>query len=193
VSIPTELEIGGIRPLRGRLRVPGDKSISHRALIFAAFADGNSTVTHLAPGDDVRATRAALDVLGVRMRERDGALSMASGGIGSWREPDSVLDCRNSGTTMRVMCGALAGRPFLTVLTGDDSLRQRPMGRVAKPLREMGAMVDCLRSAHRERAGENRARARRASGERRDDHRVARAESRSHRTHAGRARRAPRG
>jgi 3-phosphoshikimate 1-carboxyvinyltransferase len=142
VSIPTELEIGGIRPLRGRLRVPGDKSISHRALIFAAFADGNSTVTHLAPGDDVRATRAALDVLGVRMRERDGALSIASGGIGSWREPDSVLDCGNSGTTMRVMCGALAGRPFLTVLTGDDSLRQRPMGRVAKPLREMGAMVD---------------------------------------------------
>jgi len=142
VSIPTELEIGGIRPLRGRLRVPGDKSISHRALIFAAFADGNSTVTHLAPGDDVRATRAALEVLGVRIRERDGGLSIASGGVGSWREPDSVLDCANSGTTMRVMCGALAGRPFLTVLTGDDSLRQRPMGRVAKPLREMGAMVD---------------------------------------------------
>ena len=142
MTVPTELEVGGVRPLRGRLRVPGDKSISHRALIFAAFAEGTSKISHLASGEDVRASREALVALGVRIRDVGDAVSVSGSGVGSWREPDEIVDCGNSGTTMRVLAGALAGRPFLTVMTGDASLRQRPMGRVAIPLRAMGARVD---------------------------------------------------
>ncbi len=142
MTVPTELNVGGVRPLRGRLRIPGDKSISHRALLFAAFAEGPSKISHLAPGDDVRATRTALEALGVRVREVNGVVTVGGGGVGSWREPDAILDCGNSGTTMRVLTGALAGRPFLTLMTGDASLRQRPMRRVAVPLQQMGAHID---------------------------------------------------
>jgi 3-phosphoshikimate 1-carboxyvinyltransferase len=142
VSIPTELTLGGGRPLRGRLRVPGDKSISHRALIFAAIASGRSALTNLATGADVHATRTALERLGAPMQVAGGALVIESQGIEHWHEPDTVLDCENSGTTMRVLAGALAGRPFLSVLTGDDSLRSRPMRRVTDPLRAMGAHID---------------------------------------------------
>ena len=142
MSLPTELAFGGARALHGRLRLPGDKSISHRALLFAALATGRSTLTNLATGDDVRATRAALDALGVGIRTGADAVIVSGNGLGGWREPEVVLDCGNSGTTMRVISGALAGRPFLSVLTGDSSLRQRPMGRVAQPLRAMGATVD---------------------------------------------------
>jgi 3-phosphoshikimate 1-carboxyvinyltransferase len=141
-AIPTELVLGGARALRGRLRLPGDKSISHRALLFAALADGRSAITNLATGADVRATRAALEQLGVGVKERGGALVVQGSGIEGWSEPGNVLDCENSGTTMRVVSGALAGRPFLSVLTGDDSLRQRPMARVVAPLRAMGAVID---------------------------------------------------
>ncbi len=142
MSVPAELTLGGARPMRGRLRLPGDKSISHRALLFAALANGASTITHLATGEDVHATRAALAQLGVKIRERDAVFTVHGGGLDAWSEPDAVLDCGNSGTTMRLLAGALAGRPFLTVLTGDRSLRARPMGRVAHPLRAMGAVVD---------------------------------------------------
>jgi 3-phosphoshikimate 1-carboxyvinyltransferase len=134
--------LGGTRPVRGRLRLPGDKSISHRALMFGALADGRSTITHLATGADVHATRAALEQLGVKVRTRGGAVVVQSGGVDSWSEPDDVLDCANSGTSMRVLAGLLAGRPFLSVLTGDASLRQRPMARVVRPLRAMGADIN---------------------------------------------------
>ena len=120
-----------MRALHGRLRLPGDKSISHRALLFAALATGRSTLTNLATGDDVHATRAALDALGVGIRTGAEAVTVSGTGLDGWREPESVLDCGNSGTTMRVLSGALAGRPFLSVLTGDSSLRQRPMRRVS--------------------------------------------------------------
>ncbi|MGO9877478.1 MAG: 3-phosphoshikimate 1-carboxyvinyltransferase [Acidimicrobiia bacterium] len=142
MTLPTELGFGGVRPLRGRLRLPGDKSISHRALLFAALATGRSRLTNLATGDDVLATRAALDALGVGIRTGVDAVTVSGTGLGGWREPEAVLDCANSGTTMRVLSGALAGRPFLSVLTGDASLRQRPMRRVSEPLRAMGARVD---------------------------------------------------
>jgi 3-phosphoshikimate 1-carboxyvinyltransferase len=142
MTVPTELNVGGVRPLRGRLRVPGDKSISHRALLFAALAEGTSKISHLASGEDVGATRAALEALGVRVRVGNGVVSVGGAGVASWREPDAVVDCGNSGTTMRVLTGALAGRPFLTVMTGDNSLRQRPMRRVAIPLQAMGAHID---------------------------------------------------
>ena len=142
MSIPDVLAVGGARPLRGRLRLPGDKSISHRALIFAALASGTSRITNLATGADVRATARVLAQLGVPLGSEGDAVVVQGTGVDGWREPDGVLDCENSGTTMRVLSGVLAGRSFLTVLTGDGSLRSRPMGRVVEPLRMMGARVD---------------------------------------------------
>jgi 3-phosphoshikimate 1-carboxyvinyltransferase len=143
VSLPAEVTFGGRRPLRGRLRVPGDKSISHRAYLFAALATGRSTLTHLATGADVHATRLALEHLGVGIRTgKGGVVTVQGAGAGGLREPDAVLDCGNSGTTMRVLSGVLAGCEFLSVLTGDASLRQRPMARVTEPLRAMGATID---------------------------------------------------
>jgi 3-phosphoshikimate 1-carboxyvinyltransferase len=142
VSRGAELVLAGPRPLRGRARIPGDKSISHRALLLAAMAEGASTITNLATGADVHATRRALEHLGVRISARAGVVTVHGRGVGAWSEPDTVLDCENSGTAMRLLAGILAGRPFLSVLTGDGSLRQRPMARVVRPLRAMGATVD---------------------------------------------------
>ena len=142
MSLPKELAVGGARALHGRLRLPGDKSISHRALLFAALATGRSKLTNLATGDDVHATRAALAALGVSIRVGADAVNVSGTGLEGWSGSEKVLDCGNSGTTMRVLSGALAGRPFLSVLTGDSSLRQRPMRRVVEPLRAMGASLD---------------------------------------------------
>lgn len=142
------LEVSGGRPLRGRVRVPGDKSISHRALIFAALAEGTSTLRNLASGADVGATARVLSALGVGVEAGD-AVTVTSTGIEGWREAGDVLDCENSGTSMRVLAGALAGRPFLSVLSGDDSLRSRPMARVVEPLRAMGATIDGRENATR--------------------------------------------
>ncbi len=139
---PHELTLGGARPLRGRLRVPGDKSISHRALMFAALADGPSTITNLATGADVAATGRVLQQLGVLVESDSGRAVVTGRGVDAFHEADDVLDCENSGTTMRVLSGVLAGRPFVSVLTGDDSLRTRPMDRIVEPLRAMGAHVD---------------------------------------------------
>jgi 3-phosphoshikimate 1-carboxyvinyltransferase len=138
-----ELVIAGGAPLRGRLRVPGDKSISHRALVFAALADGPSRLGHLADGDDVRRTRDALERFGVRIRDvPDGSVAIAGRGIDALHEPHTVIDCGNSGTTIRLLTGLLAGRPFHSILAGDDSLSRRPMARVVEPLRRMGARID---------------------------------------------------
>ena len=137
-----EVVVGGARPLRGRLRVPGDKSISHRALLFAALADGRSTISGLATGADVAATRLSLEQLGVRIKGTTDRLTVTANGPEGLREADGVIDCANSGTAMRVLSGLLAGRPFLSILDGDDSLRTRPMARVVDPLRVMGATID---------------------------------------------------
>jgi 3-phosphoshikimate 1-carboxyvinyltransferase len=137
-----ELVIEGGRPLRGRIRVPGDKAISHRALILAALADGDSTLTGLATGGDVLSTRSVLDALGVEQSPNDDGLVIAGGGADGLHTPGAALDCGNSGTTLRMLAGLLAGRPFTSTLTGDDSLRSRPMARIVKPLRAMGARVD---------------------------------------------------
>ena len=133
---------GGI-PLRGRLRLPGCKGIAHRALIAAAMADGDSRIANLPDGEDVASTASVLRSLGVPI-ERDGerAVTVAGGGVERLTEPETVLDCGNSGTTMRMVAGLLAGRPGLAVLTGDASLSRRPMGRVLEPLRKLGARVD---------------------------------------------------
>jgi len=142
--VPVDLVLAGPRPLRGTLRVPGDKGISHRALLFAAMADGESRVTGLAGGDDVRRTRLALTALGAELSVAGGtgAVTVAGRGVESFTEPGDVVDCGNSGTSIRLLTGLLSGRPFLTVLTGDASLVTRPMRRVVEPLRAMGAHID---------------------------------------------------
>ncbi|MGI8810669.1 MAG: 3-phosphoshikimate 1-carboxyvinyltransferase [Acidimicrobiales bacterium] len=129
--------VTGGRPLRGRITVPGDKSISHRALILAALAEGTSVVRGLSDGDDVARTRAAVEAMGA---EVDG--DKITGGRSRLHEPADVLDMGNSGTGIRLLAGLCAGLPWLTVLTGDGSIRRRPMQRVADPLRQMGATVD---------------------------------------------------
>ncbi len=142
MSIPNEFTIAGPAPLRGRLRVPGDKGISHRALLFAAMAVGRSRAIGLAGGDDVARTRLLLRDLGVDITAAGSAVTVEGRGVEGLVEPAYVLDCGNSGTTMRTTAGLLAGRPFLSVLSGDASLVQRPMGRIVEPLRAMGAHVD---------------------------------------------------
>lgn len=129
--------VTGGRPLRGRITVPGDKSISHRALLLAALAEGTSVVRGLSDGDDVARTRAAVEALGATV---DG--DKITGGRSRLHEPADVLDLGNSGTGIRLLAGLCAGLPWLTVLTGDASIRRRPMSRVAEPLRMMGARVD---------------------------------------------------
>ena len=118
---------------RAVCRVPGDKSLSHRALILAAMARGTSIVNGWGPGEDVASTRAVLGRLGVVFNGD----SVVSPGVEGWSAPDSPLDCANSGTTMRLLAGALAGRPFSSNLDGDASLRRRPMRRLAAPLRAL--------------------------------------------------------
>ena len=137
-----QLVVEGVTPLRGTVRVPGDKGISHRGLLFASLAAGRSTITGLARGDDVAHTRAALAGLGVALSGSGSVVTIEGRGADGLREPDAVLDCGNSGSSIRMLSGLLAGRPFLSVLTGDASLRTRPMRRVVEPLRAMGARVD---------------------------------------------------
>src|SRR5581483_4693153 len=132
------------RRLRGEVAVPGDKSISHRAAILNALASGEAVVQNFLAGDDCLSTLRVLGALGVEtdLEEAERTLHIRGRGLDGLREPDDVLDCGNSGTTMRLMAGVLAGQPFLSVLTGDASLRARPMARVLEPLRAMGARVD---------------------------------------------------
>jgi 3-phosphoshikimate 1-carboxyvinyltransferase len=135
-----------VRPvssLAGECTVPGDKSISHRALILASQAVGESTLGGLSGGEDVRDTCRVLRALGVTAGEwGDDPLTVAGVGRGGWKEPAGVLDFGNSGTGIRLMAGMLAAHPFFCVLTGDSYLRRRPMMRVVEPLRLMGASID---------------------------------------------------
>jgi 3-phosphoshikimate 1-carboxyvinyltransferase len=178
-----------ISPLRKPLsaqgiRVPGDKSISHRALMFAALAEGESRIAGLAPGGDVRSTARCLAQLGVRILRGEEGMGpddavVFGQGLRGLREPPGHLDCGNSGTTLRLLTGILAGAGLEATLTGDASLSGRPMERVARPLRALGATVETapggkppvvvrrghpLRAGVRggERAGEERSAARRA-------------------------------
>ena len=129
-------------PLRGRVRVSGDKSISHRALLLGAIAEGASRVENFLPAADCLATLRAVRALGVEVEEHKPTTLIVHGrGLHGLREPDDVLDCDRSGTTMRLLSGILAGQSFTSVLTGSPQLRRRPMGRVVEPLRRMGAIV----------------------------------------------------
>src|SRR5690606_17891878 len=127
----------------GALRAPGEKSISHRALMLGAVEEGVTVVRNFLRGEDCLATLAMFRALGVAIDEADdGTVRVHGVGPEGLRAPAHVLDCGNSGTAMRLMAGLLAGQPFQSELTGDRSLRQRPMERVAAPLRLMGAAIE---------------------------------------------------
>jgi 3-phosphoshikimate 1-carboxyvinyltransferase len=129
-------------PLKGVLRAPGDKSISHRALILGALAHGVTEVEGLLEGDDVKRTAAAMAAFGAGV-ERLGEGRWRVEGKGAFAEPTDVIDCGNAGTGVRLIMGAAAGFPLAATFTGDASLRGRPMNRVLKPLGEMGATWIC--------------------------------------------------
>ncbi len=136
--------VNPVNRLAGEMRVPGDKSVSHRAAMMAALAGGASVVENFSSARDCAATLACLEALGVRVAREGSTVRMGGNddGAGLLREPAQALDAENSGTTMRLLAGVLAGQPFAAEMTGDESLRSRPMSRVAEPLRLMGADVE---------------------------------------------------
>lgn len=136
------------RSLRGEIITPGDKSVSHRAIMFNALSNtGTASITNFSPGGDCTATIEIMRELGVEITRnadpngRGDSLTVKGVGLNGLQEPSEILDAGNSGTTTRLMSGILAGRDILTILTGDDSLKSRPMGRVVNPLTEMGAVI----------------------------------------------------
>ncbi len=144
MTVPRQLRVdpAGGRPLTGRLRAPGDKSISHRALLIGARAEGRSRVRGLSNGDDVRHTLEAVQALGAEVDNSAPGELYIRGGQARLREPEAVIDVGNSGTGIRLLAGFVATIDGVTVLQGDSSIARRPMDRVAVPLRLMGAHVD---------------------------------------------------
>jgi 3-phosphoshikimate 1-carboxyvinyltransferase len=136
------LRVRPVTRFAGEVTVPGDKSISHRAALLGALGEGPTDITGYLEAEDCLRTLAAVEALGAEVT-RKGPGQYRVGGVGrdGFREPADVIDCGNSGTTARLLMGVLAGQPFWTIMTGDASLRRRPMGRVAGPLRQMGATV----------------------------------------------------
>ena len=130
------------QPLVGELEFPGDKSIAHRAVLLGALAEGTQVIEGLPRGADVRASLAAVAALGADVEERGGATCVRGAGAAFGSSGPAVVDCANSGTTMRLLAGMLAGGTRAIVLDGDPSLRRRPMERVAAPLRALGAVVE---------------------------------------------------
>ena len=129
------------KPLRGEITVPGDKSIAHRAVILASVAEGSSRIFNLSGGDDNSRTVRAFRGMGVNIGRDGDALCIGGKGWEGLIPPDGSIDCGNSGTTMRLLAGVLAGRPFRSELRGDDSLSTRPMQRIVEPLSLMGARI----------------------------------------------------
>ncbi len=129
------------QPLRGSLSVPGDKSISHRSVMFGSMANGTTEITHFLNGADCLSTISCFRSMGISIEAEHGCVRVFGKGLHGLSAPGSVLDCGNSGTTVRLLSGILAGQAFSSELTGDASIRKRPMGRVIRPLREMGAGI----------------------------------------------------
>ncbi|KRG71094.1 3-phosphoshikimate 1-carboxyvinyltransferase [Pseudoxanthomonas dokdonensis] len=131
------------QPLRGSLTIPGDKSVSHRAIMLAALADGVSRIDGFLEGEDTRATAAIFARMGVRIDTPSASQRIVHGvGVDGLRAPDGVLDCGNAGTGMRLLSGLMAAQAFDSTLVGDESLSKRPMRRVTAPLQQMGARID---------------------------------------------------
>ena len=136
-----KISVSTVEGLRGEVRVPGDKSISHRAIMFGSIADGITEVEGFLRSEDNRRTLNAFQAMGVLIEEREDRLRIEGRGLYGLREPGDLIDAGNSGTTTRLLTGLLAGQSFFSVISGDDSLRSRPMGRVTKPLSLMGATI----------------------------------------------------
>ena len=128
--------------LRGEIRVPGDKSITHRGVLLGTLATGRSRIRGAGLGGDTLSSMSVMQALGATVETIKDDLLVTGTGLHSLRPPRNVLDCGNSGTTMRLTAGLLAGRQFNATLTGDASLRNRPMDRISTPLRELGAEID---------------------------------------------------
>ncbi len=134
--------LNAARQLRGSIAVPGDKSISHRAILLNALAEGQARISHFLQGADCLRSIAAVRELGVEIQTSGDEVWVTSRGLAHLQEPGDVLDCGNSGTTLRLLAGLLAGLPLFAVLTGDASLRSRPLRRVVEPLRLLGGRID---------------------------------------------------
>ncbi len=134
--------VAPVKRLRGELRVPGDKSISHRAAMLSSLARGESVLENFSSAQDCAATLECFRALGVSIATDGSTVTIQGAEASGLEKPNRILDAQNSGTTMRLLSGLLAGQPFATTITGDDSLRARPMLRVAEPLRLMGAQFE---------------------------------------------------
>jgi len=130
--------------LNGKIRLPGDKSISHRAAIFASMAEGETRIENFATSADCASTLSCLKNLGVEIKQEDSTVFVKGVGKSGFSKPNDELDCGNSGTTMRLLAGVLAGQNFDSVLTGDESLSKRPMRRIIEPLTQMGAKIESV-------------------------------------------------
>ncbi|TMW73587.1 3-phosphoshikimate 1-carboxyvinyltransferase [Alteribacter natronophilus] len=128
--------------LSGAVAVPGDKSVSHRAVLFASVAEGKSEISGFLKGQDCLSTISCMRQLGVHIEEESERITVYGNGPAALTEPEAVLDAGNSGTTVRLLSGILAGLPLHSVITGDESIARRPMSRVTGPLRKMGARID---------------------------------------------------
>lgn len=136
-----KIEINKASKFNGEFSPPPDKSISHRAIIFSSLSKGKSIIRNFLKAEDPLRTVNAFRSLGINIEDKGEYLSIEGKGINGLKEPYDVIDCGNSGTTIRLLSGVLSGNPFFSVLSGDESLRKRPMGRVIKPLRQMGAEI----------------------------------------------------
>lgn len=136
-----DIQIKPLQSLRGAIKVPGDKSISHRAVMFGSIAQGTTEISGFLMGQDCLSTIRCFRQLGIEITINEDKVIVEGKGLQGLREPDDVLDVGNSGTTIRLISGILAGQNFTTTLTGDHSIRRRPMGRVTEPLGQMGAFV----------------------------------------------------
>ncbi len=137
----TDWKIRKAPAINAEITVPGDKSISHRSIMLAAMANGTATISGFLPSEDCLSTMKAFQQLGVEIQRVDETTVVVHGKRGKFIQPSGDIDCGNSGTTMRLMCGILAAQPFKSRLVGDASLSKRPMGRVIEPLTKMGARI----------------------------------------------------
>ena len=130
-----------IYPLRGEIEIPGDKSISHRAIMFGSLAKGTTEVTHFLQGADCLSTISCFQKLGIEIENTQEKIIIHGKGLQGLSAPTDILDCGNSGTTTRLISGILSGQNFTSTLTGDASIQKRPMKRIMDPLRQMGADI----------------------------------------------------
>lgn len=134
-----------IYPLRGELEIPGDKSISHRAIMFGSLAEGTTEITHFLQGADCLSTISCFQKLGIDIENRTDKILIYGKGLHGLSAPTEILDCGNSGTTTRLISGILSGQQFTSTLTGDSSIQKRPMKRIMDPLCQMGADITSVR------------------------------------------------